>query len=428
MVFHRTVTESTLENGLTVLTVENRTSPTATLQVWYRVGSRNERTGITGISHIFEHMMFKGTERFPKGAFDRLVQENGMTYNAFTSHDFTAYYEVLAADRLDLSMELESDRMQGLLLDPDEFQSEIAVIREERRQTREDPPFGLLSEAVEATMFTAHPYHWPVIGWMTDLFTITVDDLKAYYRDYYRPNNAVLVVSGAVEHGRVVDQAKRHFGKIERGPELPEVRIREPRQLGERTVSVRKAVQLPGIIIAYRTPHGDPLEVRALNVLEYVLFQGKSSRLYQRLVYKEQLAVGLNGGFYLRTDPSSFTIRASARPGVAVETLRDAIYDELRRVQEEPVSERELQRAQRAIEVEHLFGQESNEEMAQSLGVAAMRGDWREYLTWAEDHQRVSAADVQRVAAEVFQETQRTVGYLIPDEHAPAPDSFLEER
>ncbi|MCA9729012.1 MAG: insulinase family protein [Candidatus Eisenbacteria bacterium] len=425
--FHRKVEESVLDNGLTVLTAANSTSPTATLQVWYRVGSRNERTGITGISHIFEHMMFKGTEKYPRGSFDRIVQENGMTYNAFTSHDFTAYYEVMAADRLELSMELESDRMQGLLLDPEEFASEISVIREERRQTREDPPFGLLSEAVEATMFTAHPYHWPVIGWMTDLFTITVEDLQAYYRDYYRPNNAFLVVAGDVEHARVVDQASRFFGRIERGSELPEVRIREPRQLGERTVSVRKAVQLPGIIVAYRTPGRGSEDIYALNALEYLLFHGKSSRLYQRLVYREQLAVGLTGGYYLRTDPSSFSIRASARPGIAVERLRDAIYAELADLQERPVAEAELRKAIRAIEVEHLFGQESNEEMAQSLGASATRGTWREYLDWVESHRRLTPADLQRAARDVFTETGRTVGYLVPDENAPAPDSFRGE-
>jgi len=155
------VQESILGNGMKVLTVENPVSPTASVQVWYRVGSRNERPGITGASHIFEHMMFKGTERHRLGEFDRIIQENGMSNNAFTSHDYTAYFENLAKDRLEIAFELESDRMQGLLLDPEEFASEISVIREERRQTREDPPYGLLSEAVEAAVFQAHPYHWP---------------------------------------------------------------------------------------------------------------------------------------------------------------------------------------------------------------------------------------------------------------------------
>ena len=182
-----------LDNGLKVLTVENPVSPTASLQLWYRVGSRNERTGITGASHIFEHMMFKGTERFPKGEFDRIIQENGMTNNAFTSHDYTAYFEIMASDRLEIAFELEADRMQGLLLDPEEFASEISVIREERRQTREDLHSASSSEAVEAAVFQAHPYHWPVIGWMTDLETITREELVAYYQVYYRPNNAILV-------------------------------------------------------------------------------------------------------------------------------------------------------------------------------------------------------------------------------------------
>ena len=306
--------ESQLDNGLKVLTVENPVSPTASLQIWYRVGSRNERTGITGASHIFEHMMFKGTERYPKGVFDRIIQENGMTNNAFTSYDYTAYFENMAKDRLEVAFELEADRMQGLLLQPEEFESEISVIREERRQTREDPPFGLITEAVDAAVFQAHPYHWPVIGWMTDLETITREDLIAYYKVYYRPNNATLVVVGDVSHGAVLELAKKHFGGIARGPEVPAVRVVEPEQLGERSVSVHKEVQLPGVVIAYRAPEAAHADAAAMNIAEYILFRGRSSRLYQRLIYQEPLAVDLSGGFYLRKDPSTFVDARDGAP------------------------------------------------------------------------------------------------------------------
>lgn len=415
------VHETVLENGLQVLSVDRRSSPTATLQLWYRVGSRNERPGITGVSHIFEHLMFKGTSRYPKGEFDRLLQENGMTNNAFTSHDFTAYYEIMAADRLELAMELESDRMQGLLLDPEEFRAELAVIREERRQTREDPPFGLLSELVDASVFTAHPYHWPVIGWMTDLENITLEDVTRYYRDFYRPNNAVLVAVGDRRAEDVVALARRYFGEIPRGPQIPPVLIREPEQLGERTVSVHKAVQLPGLLIAYRAPASTHFDATVLNVLEFILLHGRSSRLYQRVIYRDQLATDVSGGMHARRDPSMFTLRASARPGVAIEALRDALHEETARLAREPVTEMELARARRAIEVDYVFSQESNYEIAQNLGAEACRGHWRAYVESLEQNLRVTADDILRVAGEIFRPTRRTVGLLVPDPDAPSP-------
>lgn len=412
------VHETVLPNGLKVLAVDRSLSPTATLQVWYKVGSRHERPGITGISHIFEHLMFKGTERFPKGAFDRILQDNGMSNNAFTSHDFTAYYEVLASDRLEIAMELEADRMQGLLLDPDEFRSELAVIREERKQTREDPPYGLLMESIEATAFTAHPYHWPIIGWMTDLETIDLDDVRRYYRDFYRPNNAVLIVVGDARPDRVVELAERHFGAIERGPEIPPLKVREPEQRGERSTSIRKAVQLPGLVLAYRSPASIAFEAKVLNVIEFLLFHGRSSRLYQRLVYREQLAADLGGGVQFRKDPSLFTLRATARPGVEISRLQAAIEDELRRLCREPVPSEELAKARRAIEADYLFSQESHYELAHNLGAEECRSSWRDYAGYLAENLRVTAEEIQAVANATFKDTARTIGRLIPDSRA----------
>lgn len=412
--FHE-IHERILDNGLTVLAVPNSTSPTATSQVWYRVGSRNERTGITGISHIFEHMMFKGTARHPKGAFDRIVQENGMSYNAFTSSDYTAYYEVMAADRLEIALDLEADRMQGLNLDPQEFASEMAVIREERRQTREDPPFGLLAEAVQAAMFTVHPYRWPVIGWMTDLHSITLDDVRAYYADFYRPNNATLVVVGDVAADRVFQLAESYFGGIAAGPALPEVRGTEPEPRGERTVSVHKEVQLPGLILGYPAPRYSERDTKVLHVIEFLLFHGRSTRLYQKCVYQNQLATSLSGGIHFRRDPSDFVIHGMARPGVPIETLRDAIYEELVRLGEEEVRETELAKALRSIESDFVFSQESNHELGQQLGRHECLGSWRDFSCFLEDHRGITAADVQRVARATFAERKRTVGYLVPE-------------
>lgn len=407
--------ESHLENGLKILTIENPVSPTASLQVWYRVGSRNESTGITGVSHIFEHMMFKGTEKYPTGVFDRIIQENGMSNNAFTSHDFTAYFENMASDRLEIAFDLESDRMQGLLLDPEQFASEISVIRNERRQTVEDPPFGLISEEVEAAVFQVHPYRWPVIGWMSDLESITLEQVKRYYGVYYRPNNAILVVAGDVTHDRVVDLAQRYFGPIPAGPALPEVAVKDPEQRGERIVTVRKDVQLPGLIVAYRAPESTHADAPALNVAEYILFRGRSSRLYQRLIYRESLATDLSGGFYVRRDPSVFFVRAAAQPGVEIERLRAAILETVESLATSPPTAKEMEKARNQLDADFVFAQEHNFELAQQLGAEECRSSWRDAFNFHDACIAATAEDVARAAAGAFKERSRTTGYLIPE-------------
>ncbi len=409
------VHESRLENGLKVLTIENPVSPTASLQVWYRVGSRNESTGITGVSHIFEHMMFKGTEKHPTGVFDRIIQENGMSNNAFTSHDFTAYFENMASDRLEIAFDLESDRMQGLRLDSEEFESEISVIRNERRQTVEDPPFGLITEEVESAVYRVHPYRWPVIGWMSDLESISLEQVKRYYGVYYRPNNATLVVAGDVTHDHVLDLAGRYFGAIPAGPAVPEVAVAEPEQRGERIVKVRKDVQLPGVIVAYRVPESTHGDSPALNVAEYVLFRGRSSRLYQRLIYRESLATDLTGGFYIRRDPSIFFVRSAAQPGVAVERLRAAIVETLEGLASAPPTERELEKARNQLEADFVFAQEHNFELGQQLGAEECRSSWRDAFRFHDACLAATAEDVARAAGAHFQERGRTTGYLIPE-------------
>jgi zinc protease len=418
--FVHQVSESTLPNGLKLITAENPASPTVSTQLYYKVGSRNERTGLTGISHILEHLMFKGTARFPEGAFDRIVQENGMTYNAFTSHDFTCYFESMAADRLEVALELEADRMQGLILEEEGFRSEMAVIREERRQMVEDPPGGLVSEAVQAAAFTVHPYHWPVIGWMTDLENMTLEAVLAYYRDYYRPNNAVLVVAGDLSHERVVELVQAKFGSIAPGPDSPAQRIQEPPQRGERTVAIHKAVQLPILHLAYRAPASQERASKILNVIEFLLLHGRSSRLYKKLIYREQLATGIGGGIHLRIDPSLFDLRATARPGISIERLRDAVYDALDQLSREAVTAEELQKVRNAIEADFVFSQESNAELGQNLGEDECRSSWRDYFTWLDDQLTVTPEEIMEVARETFSPRSRTVGYLVPDAESEA--------
>lgn len=409
------VRETVLDNGLKILTVDDPSSPTVSHQLWYRVGSRNEGSGTTGVSHAVEHLLFKGTDRFPEGAFDRVIQENGMVHNALTTQDYTVFYENAAADRLGIAMELESDRMSGLRLTEQAFRSEMAVIREERRQTSEDPPFGLLSEAVAAAVFQVHPYRWPIIGWMCDLEALTLDDVWRHYRSHYTPNNAFLVVTGDARHECVVDLARTHYGPIPRGSEPPAIRAVEPLPRGERTVTVRKEVQLPGLLLAWRAPASRERDAKVLNLIEFVLLHGRSSRLYRRLVHEDRMAVGLGGGILLRTDPSIFTVNAMARPGVAVERLRDAVFEETDRLAHEPLGEKELAKALRAVESDFIFSRESRFALGQNLGEDECRSSWRDYLGWLDTHRTIGAEEILDTARRVFDERRRTVGYLRPE-------------
>ncbi|MBU1700654.1 MAG: insulinase family protein [Candidatus Eisenbacteria bacterium] len=410
-----TVKESVLDNGLKILTVENHTSPTATIQVWYKVGSRNETQDISGVSHILEHMMFKGTEKHPTGDFDKIVQMNGMENNAFTSHDFTCYYENLASDRLEVAMELEADRMQGTIFPEEEFQSEMGVIRNERRQVLEDPPFGRLNEQVNACVFSAHSYRWPVLGWMSVLETITSDEVRNYYNNYYRPNNATLVVVGDVTHDEVVKLAKKTFGKVPRGPEVHKVDVVEPEQMGEKIVYVNKEAQLPGLIISFHAPKCDTYETKVLQVMENLLFTGESSRAFRACVYDNPLALGVGGGIYFRTDPSTFSIQAMCQPGTTAETLRDSILVLLEDLKENPVPEDELQKAKNQLLADEMFSQAMNEEIGYRLGAWESRTSWKHAVSFADDCLKVTPEDIQRVAREIFTSKNRTVGILVPE-------------
>jgi len=408
------VRETVLDNGLKILAVPRRLSSTASLALCYRVGSRHERSGLTGISHVFEHLMFKGTPRFPQGAFDRILQEQGMSYNAFTSRDCTIFYESMAADRLEVALELEADRMENLLLVEEEFQSEMSVIREERRQTVEDTPMGLLVEGVEATVYLAHPYHWPIIGWMEDLERLRLSDVQAYYRDLYRPNNAVLVVVGDFDEPSMLAAVERSFGRIARGPDVPPLVDAEPLQRGERMFTVEKEVQLPALMLAWRTGEARGREARVLNVIEFLLLHGRSSRLFQSMIYQEQIATGLGGGMQLRAGPSLFTLHATARPGVPLSRVGEAFDRALDGLAEQPVSEEEMAKVRRGMESDYVFGQEAHLEVALNLGEDECRGSWRDYPAWLADCLSVTPEEVQATVRAVLTRSRRVTGRLVP--------------
>ncbi len=408
--------EYTLSNDMKVILVEVPKAPVATVQVWYKVGSRNEVMGRAGLSHMLEHMMFKGTAKYPKGTFSRLVRKNGGMDNAFTSQDFTAYFENLAADRVTLALELEADRMQGLILDANEFKTEREVVKEERRLRNEDDPQGALVEALFAQAFMSHPYHWPVIGWFSDLDAMNLDDLQRHYDTYYSPNNATLVVVGDIKVDTLLPVIARLFEPIPKGPSPQTLTVAEGPQRGERRFLLKREAQVPFVMMGYRVPNYTSDDSYALNVLESILSHGKSARLYQSLVYdqKTALAVGADYGL-MQADPGLFYFYAVVKPGEKVEAVEDAVVKEIHRLQAEPPSDVELQRAKNQIEAAHIFEQDSNFRQAMLLGEAETIGSgWRKVSQFVERTRAVTAQDVQRVAAQYLTPDTRTTGTLIP--------------
>jgi len=409
------VVTATLPNGLRVLLLEDARSPIVSLQVWYRVGSRNEQRGATGIAHFLEHLMFKGTPTYGPRQFARIVEQNGGQDNAFTSQDVTSYFVNIAADKLDLVVELEADRMQSLLLDPKDIDSERQVVIEERRTRTEDDPSGFLGEEVSSIAFKAHPYGYPIIGWMEDLKRLTPDEIRAFYRTYYVPNNAIVVAVGAFRAEDALERIKRRFGRIPRGPEPPAVLAVEPPQNGERRVLVRKQAELPIVYLAWHVPNHRAEDAAALEVLSTVLSGGRASRLYKQLVYERQLALEAGGDYsYFSLDPNLFWFWATAMPGQTPETLEQALLAQMERLRKEPVTEEELQRAKNQIEATFVFQEDSIHRRAALLARFELLGGHGFKDTFLAKIRAVTAADLQRVARAWFPDDRKNVGVLLP--------------
>ncbi len=410
------VTEVTLDNGLRVLVLEDHRNPIVTVQTWYRVGSRNEVPGKTGLAHFLEHLMFKGTPTHGKGQFARVVEQNGGQDNAFTSHDVTSYYVNIAADRVDMVLGLEADRMRHLLLDPKEIESERQVVMEERRTRTEDDPDGYLSEEFLAAAYKAHPYGWPVIGWMEDIARITPAELRAFYDRYYQPGNAILVIVGDVDARRIVGRVREAFGRIPRAPAPPPMQAVEPPQPGERRVLVHKAdARSPIVYIGFHVPNYQSADAPALEVLSSILQDGRASRLYRRLVYERRMALNVGGDYsYLSFDPNLFWFSGTPLPGQTPETLEQGMMDEIERVKSEPVPEEEVERAKNQIEAGFIWRLDSIHSRASTLARFELARSWRDSESFVGLIRQVTAADLQRVARAYFQIDRRTVGVLLP--------------
>jgi zinc protease len=339
----------TLKNGMKILVQEDHSIPNVALYTFYRIGSRNERPGTTGISHFFEHMMFNGAKKYGPGEFDRVMEGAGGSNNAYTSQNTTVYQDWFPSSTLELIFDLEADRIRNLSFDPKVIESERGVIASERRNSVEANNQRLLSEQLWAAAFTAHAYQWPVLGWMSDIEAWTIDDLKNHFRMGYSPSNATMVVTGDVTFAEVVRLAEQYIEPIPSSAPPPPVVTKEPEQLGERRVVVRKFAQMPIVMMAYHVPETAHPDYYPLQALETILFSGQSSRMYQRLVDKDQLALSVYGGSSWAFDPTLFTITARPKAGVDPAAVEKAVYEELDRVKSDAVTDTELEKAKNIL-------------------------------------------------------------------------------
>jgi zinc protease len=408
------VRRTVLDNGLTVLTRELHASPIVTTMIWYRVGSRNEELGQTGKSHFLEHMLFKGTDRFKKGEIDLLTLKNGGNNNAFTSHDFTAYYFNFASDRWDTALDIESDRMVNCVFAPEEFEAEKKVVIEELRMGL-DSPWGVLLQELDATAYKVHPYRNPVIGWLQDVERATDSEQQAYYQRHYHPGNAILVLTGDFETDRVLEKVSERFSHLPRRTSVSAITTIEPEQRGEKRVQVRWRSKVPRLGIAYHAPAVAHPDSYALQVLNLVLTEGKTSRLYQRLVEREQSVTFVSAEYSEAKDPTLFHIRAEARGNHTADQIEANIYGELDRIISGGVTPQELDRAKHLVQAHFILSRERAVDQAMLLGqVESLYG--LSYIdTYLSRICAVTSDDVSSVCARYFAAANRTVGHLVPD-------------
>jgi predicted Zn-dependent peptidase len=415
------VERHTLPNGLIVLTHEDHSVPAVTFWQWYRVGSRNESPGITGISHFFEHMMFNGSKRVPPKDYDRILESNGGYSNAFTDRDMTAYFEDLASDRLDKVLFLDSDRMAALSLLPEQLKSEIEVVKEERRLRTDNDIAGLLDEQLYATAFVASPYRWPVVGWMGDLNRIQRDEMVNYFRTYYAPNNCILVLVGDFDTRSALAQIQGSFGKIPaQKPPAPPINS-EPEQRGERRAQVHHPAQNVSFEMGYKAPGVKSPDLYATDVVSSILSDGESSRLHRALVYEKQIALGASSSFQTRLDPALFEIYVEMKPGKTAAEGEKAVDEVLQRLISEGPTARELDKAKNLLEAHFVRQLRTNNGVGQALGYYEhVFGDYAKMFETVPRYRAVTAADCQRVARDLFDARRRTVVELVPEKDASA--------
>ncbi|QWF70636.1 insulinase family protein [Methylomonas paludis] len=414
------VYEHVFGNGLKILVKEDHRAPVVVSQVWYKVGASYEPGGITGISHMLEHMMFKGTKQYPAGEFSRIIAENGGQENAFTGNDYTAYFQTMEKSRLEISFKLEADRMRNLDLKAEELVKELQVVTEERRMRTDDQPRAKTQEQFNAVAFANSPYKNPIIGWPTDIANYQIEDLQAWYQQWYAPNNATLVVVGDVDAAQVISLAEHYFAGLQPSVIKPIKPQEEIPQQGVKKLSVKAPAKLPYIVLGYKVPvlkTAQPeAEAYALEVLAGILDGGNSARLPTRLVRGKEIAVSAGAGYQLTSRlPELFSLEATPAEGHNVYELEYALKEEVLQLQTELVSAEELQRIKAQVLAKDVYQKDSNFYQAMELGLLETVGlGWQKADEYVDKIHQVTAEQVREVARKYLQDDNLTVAYLDP--------------
>ncbi|MBO9667096.1 MAG: insulinase family protein [Bdellovibrio sp.] len=409
------VTKFTLKNGLTVLLLEDRSVPMVSYHTWYRVGSRDEFPGVTGAAHMLEHMMFKGAKKYDGKSFDRIFHENGITNNAFTTNDYTGFYENLPSDKLELVMDMEVDRMASLSLKAEDLKSEKEVVKEERRWRVDNNPMGVVRETMMSTVFKTNPYHWPVIGYMKDIANYDVEKLRFFYNTFYVPNNAVLVLVGDFDTGKVKSLIEKYYGQLEYRP-LPRRNYpREPEQKVQENATVRKDVQNSSFVVAFQSPRqGDP-EMYPLDLAANILGNGTSSRLYKRLVYQKQVATSAYAFNFAMKEGGVYAVGVNMKPGIDYKESLDVVYNELYKMRTVKVSDSELEKAKTQVMKDLVDSLKTMDGKARALAVnEIVTGTYESLFTDLDKYQAVTADDIKKASEKFTNQTQRSIIVLEP--------------
>jgi len=407
---------STLPNGLTLVLSEDHSTPIVHMQVWYHVGSKNEKKGRTGFAHLFEHLMFKGSKNVGPEEHTSMMTSLGGQANAYTTDDETVFWETVPQQYLPLIMWLEADRMATLRIDKDTFQNEREVVKEERRMRVDNQPYGRLTEFIFDNAFTTHPYKHQTIGSMEDLQAASVEDVRDFYQTYYVPENATVVVVGDFDIAQAKEVAAQYFGRVPKAPHpVPRDIPQEPPQTAERRALVRAPWPLPAVVVAYHITYDGHPDSYPLHIAAKVLTDGQTSRIQQSLVYEKQIAVSAFGGANLIEDPNLFYAGAVVQPGHTPEEAATALIAELDRLKAEPITDHELQRTKNQFARDYIMQRESNQQKALQLGHAVViHHDIRTADGEFDIFQNITAADVQRVAQTYFRPENRLVLTILP--------------
>ncbi len=414
------VFEKILANGMKVVVKPDHRAPVVISQVWYKVGSSYESGGTTGVSHMLEHMMFKGTKKHPTGEFNKIIARNGGEDNAFTSKDYTAYYQKLEKSRLQVSFELESDRMRGLLLPEDEFKKELMVVMEERRWRTDDKPQSLTYEQFNATAFDSSGYHNPTIGWMDDLKNMTVADLRQWYERYYAPNNAIVVVVGDIEPEAVFKLAEQYFGPLKPFP-VESIKPRlEVEQKGIKQVEMQLEAKLPYLVLGYKVPVINTAQKKwepyALDLLAGLLDGGDSARFSKHLVRGSKIATSASAGYSLESRMQTlFLLDGTPSKEVSTDDLKEALLKEVEDLKNNLVSTEELQRVKAQVISSAVYEQDSMFYQAMKIGIAETTGiGWQEQSRYVERVQAITAEQIREVAKKYLIPKSLTIARLTP--------------